>query len=578
MLNCYRTLLLLSAQILARAQEIKLDNLDDGPGLLPFKLGHTRLITHYHTFLQYIELDKIEHEISLLKGQLQDFENKLTNDTFILYELQINYLANKTDKILDHLSSLEPSRTKRGLLDGLGSIIKSITGNLDYQDAIKYNDALKMLKINQNKLAVELNNRISLNNEWMSEHTNIISQIVDNQSKINSTLQLILDKNPYQDAQLIKYGKFAQLLAILSENTDDLLDELIRIENILAFTRTTTTHHSMLSLNVLRIMLDRLRAIYSREQVITLELRDYYNIIKSGSYFIGKQIVIVFRFPIVSSSTFDLYRLSLAPNKFHQILIPPFPLIATNRKEYVYIEAECPKFEGQHLCEESQHQKLRIQPDCIMQIILHQTLSSSCNFSTVHLSRAAMEQLDDRSYVISFPEPTKVQLHCGTEDYNLLNGSFLATIPIHCSLRTTEFTIANTDDIVQGQPLKIMKITYPDDIKITPKTHLNLNTIDLRALHNHQDKIMVQPPLQLASSTEALYHTTIPFYIVLLGAAALAAIVLSRRYGLWKRNPGKREQDPNEIKPDGNHRDETSEDPIYSKPSLPAIFSHKLRK
>ncbi|KAL0860124.1 hypothetical protein ABMA27_010431 [Loxostege sticticalis] len=256
-------------------------------------------------------------------------------------------------------------------------------------------------------------------------------------------------------------------------------------------------------------MLDRLRAIYSREQVITLELRDYYNIIKSGSYFIGKQIVIVFRFPIVSSITFDLYRLSLAPNKFHQILIPPFPLIATNRKEYVYIEAECPKFEGQHLCEESQHQKLRIQPDCIMQIILHQTLSSSCNFSTVHLSRAAMEQLDDRSYVISFPELTKVQLHCGTEDYNLLNGSFLATIPIHCSLRTTEFTIANTDDIVQGQPLKIMKITYPDDIKITPKIHLNLNTIDLRALHNHQDKIMVQPPLQLASSTEArLYHST----------------------------------------------------------------------
>lgn len=563
---------------LARAQEIKLDNLDEGPGLLPFKLGPTRLTIHYHTFLQYIELDRIEREISILKIQLQDYEDKLTTDTFTLYELQINYLANKTDRILEHLKSLEPSRTKRGLLDGLGSIIKSITGNLDYQDAIKYNDALKILEVNQNKISTEFNNRISLNNEWMIEHSKIVDQLLDNQKKINSTLQLMLDQNAYKENSLIKYGKFAQLLAIISENTEDLLNELRRIDNILAFTRTMVTHHSMLSLNVLKKMLDRLISIYGRDRIIDLELRDYYNVIKSGSYFVRKQIVIVFRFPIVSDSTYDLYRLSLAPNKFHKILIPPFPLIATDRKEFVYIEAECPKFEGQYLCEESPHRKLRTQPDCIQEIILHQTINTSCNLSTVHLTRAAMEQLDDRSYIITFPQPTKVQLHCGTEDYNMLNGSFLATIPAHCSVQTTEFTLSNIDDIIQGQPLKIMKITFPDDSKIAASPQINLDTIDLRALHRVQDKLISQPPLQLQSISETIYHTTIPFYMALFGAALLIVAVITRRYGLWRCSYKK--QDISEMK-SSTQRDETSENPenhTYSEPSRPAIFSLKIGK
>lgn len=553
--------------------------MDEGPGLLPFKLGPTRLTTHYHTFLQYIDLNKIEHDIIILKGQLQDFEDRLTNDTFALYELQINYLVNKTDKILDHLNSLEPSRTKRGLLDGLGSIVKSITGNLDYQDAIRYNDAIKILEINQNKLATELNNRVSLNSDWMSEQSHIINQIVDNQNKINFTLQLMLNNNAYKERDLIKYGKFAQLLAIISENTDDLLDELKRIDNILAFTRTMTTHHSMLSLGVLRKMLDRLRSIYSIDQVIDLELRDYFNIIKSGSYFVRKQIVIVFRLPIVSSSTYDLYRLSLAPNKFHKVLIPPFPLIATNRKEFVYIEAECPKFEGLHLCEESPRQKLRTQPDCVHEIITQQTLNPSCNLTTLHLSREAMEQLDDRSYVITFPRPTRLQLHCGTEDYTSLNGSFLATIPTHCYLRTSEFTITNIDDIVQGQPLKIMKITYPDNMMIAASPQLSLNTIDLKEIHEIQDKIINQSPLQLTPIPETLYHTTIPFYVVLFGATALVTVILIRRYELWMCSHEK--QDSPEMTSSDIQRDETSNDPekhIQGKPSPPAIFSLKIGK
>lgn len=54
---------------MTHAKEIKLESLDHGPGLLPFNLGPTNLITHYHTFLQRIRLDEIENKITLLRGQ-----------------------------------------------------------------------------------------------------------------------------------------------------------------------------------------------------------------------------------------------------------------------------------------------------------------------------------------------------------------------------------------------------------------------------------------------------------------------------------------------------------------------------
>lgn len=194
--NCYRTLKILTALtvLTTEAQEIKLECLEDGPSLLPFRLGPMTLITHYHTFLQYVNLDDIRDKVNLLHVQLQNYKSRLSNDTKLLYELQMEYLSSKLDKVLTQLNSLEPSRAKRGLVDGLGSIIKYVTGNLDYLDAAKYNNAIKVLKDSQDKIESEFNSHISFSKEWMLQHNSVISQITENENKINLTLIQLLDR------------------------------------------------------------------------------------------------------------------------------------------------------------------------------------------------------------------------------------------------------------------------------------------------------------------------------------------------------------------------------------------------
>lgn len=478
-----------------------------------------------------MQLNDIEDKVNLLSTQLRGYRRQLTNDTYVLYEIQIDYLTDKLSKVSKQLKSLEPTRVKRGLVDGLGSVIKSISGNLDYTDAIKYNSAINHLMSNQDKISSEFNNHISISKEWMSKHNDILNQLLNNQLKINNTLELILKSNAYKEDNLIKYAKFAQLLVIVSENIEDLAQELIRLENSLAFIRASSTHHSMIDIDILSSMLNKLKAIYSDDQLVNLELRQYYDIIKPGSYYTNNQLVFIFQFPIISRDIYNLYHLSIVPNKHSQALIPTYPFIATNEISFMYIETECPKFKDWFLCESSIHQQLRTKSDCIQELIVNQILKDTCEYSKVTLKKEALEKLDDQHYVLSFPQHTKVQLICGRQDYTTLQGSYLVTIPVSCRLKTGEFTIINVNDEVKGQPLKLTEIPFNMQGQTKITSHFNLNSINLQELHSIQDRIMMEPPIKLDTiQIDTLYHTTIPFYLILLSTSALIIILLCRRY------------------------------------------------
>lgn len=432
------------------------------------------------------------------------------------------------------MQTFETTRVKRGLVDGLGSIIKSITGNLDYTDALHYNQAVKTIQDNEEHLVTELNNHVSLSKNWTSHYSKILDNIVDNQNKIVILIDKINQVDATRDYDLVKYAHLYQTLSILTDNVDSLSQELDKLQNILAFIRASATHHSVLNLYTIRDIIRKLNILYSSQKVVDLDIREYYDIIKLGSYYVGNEIVIVYKFPIVLPSMYDMYKLSLIPNRYHEILTSSLPFLAVHDNDFKYIEAECPKTSKWYLCEEKMNQRNRSSDDCIQHLISTQQRPETCSPTIVTLAQPAYEELDEKHYTISFPVATKVHLSCNQDLYQTLQGSYLAIIPQKCYLETSDFTISNRHDRLRGQAMKLMDVPKNDVTTPPSSPAVKLNTIDLNHLHATNREISLQTPLHLRRDVDySLYHTTIPIYvIIIIITCALLSGLLYRRYRL----------------------------------------------
>lgn len=537
---------------MTRGQEVTIDSLGNGPGILPFNLGTTRIVSHYHSFLNYVNLDGIQSQIDVVSKQLSDFRPKLNNKTSLLFEPHLNYLTSKLTKISTQLKSFEHTRHKRGLIDGLGSVIKSISGNLDQTDAIKYNNAIKILQENEHKIESQINQHVSLSQTWVLRNANLLTNITKNQERIGNVLNRII--NSTADFDFIHYAHMTQYLIILSDNIDNLFEELQKLEYTLAFIRALSTPHTVVSLVEIRNMLDKLRILYSNSEILNIELRNYYDVIKLGYFYLDNQIVLVFKVPIAFPPIYNLYKLSLVPNKHNKILLTNSPFIAISGQDSMYMEAECPKVDSLYLCEAKSKYKTQDDSDCIQHLISQQELLPSCKLSSVALKKEAMEQLDEKHYTISFPYPTKVKISCRQETYKTLEGSYLAIIPYNCHIKTPEFTIANSNNHIKGFALEIIQLpTYFEDSEASKETPIILNSANLENLHSANTKIMLQTPIKLEEAIDtSLYHTTIPIYLMLSGASALVITVMYRRRRV-KRLHENQSTEMNDVTPSGNY-------------------------
>ncbi|XP_060802778.1 uncharacterized protein LOC106142071 isoform X1 [Amyelois transitella] len=518
---------------MALPQEIRLESLDNGPGILPFKLGEAKIISHHHSFIQNVNLDLLQDKINSVNDQLLTSSPDLHNKTNLLFQPHIDYLKNKLKNVSEQLKSFETGRVKRGLIDGLGSVVKSITGNLDYTDALHYNHAIKALEEDEHRLATEFNQHVSLTKDLTSQYSKIINDIVKNQNKMADLINRINESDASRDYDLIKYAHLAQMLIILSDNVDSISQELTRLQNILAFIRTSTMHHSAISLDEIRNILHKLTAIYGRDRIIDLDIREYYELVRLGSYYVGNNIVIVYKFPIFQLPIYDLYKLSIIPNRFHEVLIPPSPFLAIFQKDFKNIEAECPKSSKWFICEEKRSLQNRPSQSCIPELITTQKKNPTCQPIAITLDQIAYEELDDRYYTINFPSPTKIHLSCGQDLYKEVNGSYLLTIPQNCYIETSQLHITNKKDRLKGHVLKIMDLPHKETNIQTPAPTLKLNSINLEHLHTTNTKIMQESPhIIQATNDYGIYHTTIPLYLSLFGACALVSYVAYRKYVL----------------------------------------------
>jgi hypothetical protein len=330
-------------------QEVVITPLENNPGLLPFKLGKAKLIDYEHIFIHVIELDKIGESIRTIIKQ-KDHMNKLENmykqiefDNHIHYYKR-RYISSNIENIIKRYNSLTSKRFKRGLVNELGSIIKRISGNLDYNDAIRYDSAIDNLTNNQDVIKNKINKDISINKQALYEINVTLSGLIENQYHIQNSINILNNMSSKYDAHYRKRLYLDSIYLELNNNIEIITKLLTDLDNILAFTKLGVCHHEIVTISNIQSMVEVLESNYSNDMLVPIqpnELREYYEIIKTGSYFKENTIVIVLKVPILNPESYILYKLYPAPTIHHTVLIPHKPYIVTNGNKYSYTEREC---------------------------------------------------------------------------------------------------------------------------------------------------------------------------------------------------------------------------------------------
>lgn len=109
---------------------VKIIDVSPTQGIIPLKLGIARTITDYKHLIHIIDLQSYEDNIQEIEKTVTHFE------TTQLAKIALKTTQQKLKELTTKLNLLKPrNRQKRGLINALGSTIKFITGNMDYEDA-----------------------------------------------------------------------------------------------------------------------------------------------------------------------------------------------------------------------------------------------------------------------------------------------------------------------------------------------------------------------------------------------------------------------------------------------------------
>lgn len=316
---------------------------------------------------------------------------------------------------LENIIITKSHRNKRGLINGLGSFIKSISGNLDSNDGERIYNILHHLEKNHNDFKAQLRMQYSLNNNIIRNFNNTIRDIQHNEYALRSKISWL--NNIFQEEvanQEILFGKDLYNQLIILYNA--LLNTLQDIENSVTFCKLGTLHPSIISSTNLFAELKRIYAHYGDQLPYKLTFENipkYESLIKVNCRFEESRITYFLSIPIDFENIFDLYYILPIPTVYESEFVTVIPtaryFLKLDSNEIKPLNGMCTEGNPYHCpnilqgnfkasCEEG---------------VLQKENSSLCQFMKLKISDNQIERIPEiNQYLAVFPQEGVLQVHC----------------------------------------------------------------------------------------------------------------------------------------------------------------------
>lgn len=227
----------------------------------------------------------------------------------------IEHVKDQCVQIESLLLKFNNRKTKRALVNALGTVIKYITGNPDENDLDEINKNINSLYDNQHEIIEQIDKYSSFANHITARYSTDLKLI---ESNVNSTLSLLQNMSNILEMQL-----FLQYNYYLSSR---LLNILRIIERTISLAFSDITNIEVMSNTELIKIKEHLSQIYKNSELIDFRDAYLFKILEFSKFrviSINDTITCMLYVPILKPPVYQYTKVYPLPNSQNVVLIPP---------------------------------------------------------------------------------------------------------------------------------------------------------------------------------------------------------------------------------------------------------------
>lgn len=155
---------------ISKQSSLEITDLNNNPGIFAIKLGKVFIKQGTHKLIHEFRL----HPFHLILRQYEVIITNLEQNTQL--EEVTTILKQKHRQASMILQNLTSKRRQRRSINILGTVVKSITGNLDNEDLLTLNNQINTLKLSNELLTTENNEQIKINDIFEKRINNLTKE------------------------------------------------------------------------------------------------------------------------------------------------------------------------------------------------------------------------------------------------------------------------------------------------------------------------------------------------------------------------------------------------------------------
>nr|XP_034839327.1 uncharacterized protein LOC117995420 [Maniola hyperantus] len=349
----------------------EITKLNNPNGVYFEKIGPMTEVEGYEYITKRCNLSEILEAMTKVMSTRDNQDNHYLNNLYV-------HLLGKLSNLMNH-----NNRKKRELIDGLGTVIKFITGNTDANDLKHIQKSIKLLQNNEISIYQNINETINKIDIRLSSIRRDLRKLYEISYTNKVNLDILISFIIFEDiVNMLELGITLAKPRIAYRDIFDSINE-DEVDSILVYTAQNVIHF------VAKVAILKLRG-------------NAYNIIPF-------------------------------PNPDGQILEVQFPIILIKDAWYAYPNtAQCKKKEKSLMCYQIWWKDRSKTPDCI-----HQALYTKNNHTcttTKLLEDESIETIDNGIFLLFSKNIQRVKIICNETHYEIIKGPYKLQLEPGCEL------------------------------------------------------------------------------------------------------------------------------------------------